>query len=631
MIIKLGENFSITESDIQDSDSIMSDPDINKRFSKFAQELKVLAPKANDFLYFSSIMLHAAEASVINEDGTIKKDASGNPIKCTWNKTGGTWRWECTDSSIRPYKNNNGDIFPEEELLKAYKKWIGKPLCVDHKSSEVDAIRGVIVDAYYDHKHKRVIGLCALDKVNFPELARKVATGYATCVSMGTAVGRAICTDCATVARVESEFCDHMKRKNSYGEINVDLQPIELSIVVNGADPRAKIKQIIASANYLQQRINSEQNVIAKLANTNLDKEEVTRLQNEINELKSSLASFEKEFNEVSKEVNKEGDLNDAISMTGGTSNEPSDEMTVSNVSAPYGPSARYADGLLIDLRKMASVFESKLNNLQKTLNNIKEENMSDISKKGYFQGAGGVNEPTPGTAKYPKDPMNDKLKTQDKHMVGQIDTGPVDGMHPGVDSSPTSEMELKKKLLRAQQEERALRRAGFAQQAKEVMATISKEGYFQGGGDVNEPTPGKRKYNVDPGEGKARKEDKQLQGKKPFTEVGKEDGLYGDDLKVKEKLSQIKVDNPITKRKNNLFTVLADKTHPAYNYAKNILKKIQDQFKNKFKKTKEETEEEIMPSLKKMFDMSKETRDRDREITKYTAELARQRKLKSV
>jgi len=100
---------------------------------------------------------------------------------------------------------------------------------------------------------------------------------------------------------------------------------------------------------------------------------------------------------------------------------------------------------------------------------------------------------------------------------------------------------------------------------------------------------------------------------------------------KVKEKLSQIKVDNPITKRKNNLFTVLADKTHPAYNYAKNILKKIQDQFKNKFKKTKEETEEEIMPSLKKMFDMSKETRDRDREITKYTAELARQRKLKSV
>lgn len=96
---------------------------------------------------------------------------------------------------------------------------------------------------------------------------------------------------------------------------------------------------------------------------------------------------------------------------------------------------------------------------------------------------------------------------------------------------------------------------------------------------------------------------------------------------KVKEKLSQIKVDNPITKRKNNLFTVLADKTHPAYNYAKNILKKIQ----NQFKKAEEEPEEEIMPSLRKMFDMSKETRDRDREITKYTAELARQRKLKSV
>ncbi|HLG26276.1 MAG TPA: LAGLIDADG family homing endonuclease, partial [Paenisporosarcina sp.] len=79
---------------------------------------------------------------------------------------------------------HNCDIFPEEELIKAHKKWVGRPLCLDHKSSSVDMIRGVIVDTYYDRKHKRVIALCALDKINYPDLARKVSTGYATSVSM---------------------------------------------------------------------------------------------------------------------------------------------------------------------------------------------------------------------------------------------------------------------------------------------------------------------------------------------------------------------------------------------------------------------------------------------------------------
>jgi len=44
-----------------------------------------------------------------------------------------------------------------------------------------------------------------------------------------------------------SEFCSHVKSRTHYGEINLDLNPIELSIVVTGADPRAKIRKIIAS------------------------------------------------------------------------------------------------------------------------------------------------------------------------------------------------------------------------------------------------------------------------------------------------------------------------------------------------------------------------------------------------
>ena len=62
---------------------------------------------------------------------------------------------------------------------------------------------------------------------------------------MGTAVGKAICTDCGNVAKVEADFCEHMLNKSCYGEINVELKPIELSIVVNGADQKARIRHLM--------------------------------------------------------------------------------------------------------------------------------------------------------------------------------------------------------------------------------------------------------------------------------------------------------------------------------------------------------------------------------------------------
>lgn len=255
-LIKLGEAQVI--KDIHATEDVLNDPSVMAimaddaaimlEFKKFAEDLKKLAPKAKDFLYFSAIMMHAAEASTLESDGSLKKDASGKEVQASWEKVDDSWKWVCSDERVKPYKNSNNDIFPEEELIKAHKKWVGRPLCLDHKSSSVDMIRGVIVDTFYDRKHKRVIALCALDKINYPDLARKVSTGYANSVSMGTAVGRAICTDCGKVARVEQDFCDHMRRKSCYGEINVDLNPIELSIVVNGADPKAQIRYVVAAA-----------------------------------------------------------------------------------------------------------------------------------------------------------------------------------------------------------------------------------------------------------------------------------------------------------------------------------------------------------------------------------------------
>ena len=194
--IKIGESLAITSSDIQSTESVLSNPEIVMRFEKIANELKTIAPKANDFLYFTAIMMHAAEASLLDDSGTLKKDASGKDVTAHWDRSNDSWKWVCSDSNVMPYKNANCDIFPEEELVKAHKQWIGRPLCLDHKSDSVDHIRGVIIDTYYDMPKKRVIALCALDKKNYPDLARKVTSRYATSVSMGTAVGRAICTDC---------------------------------------------------------------------------------------------------------------------------------------------------------------------------------------------------------------------------------------------------------------------------------------------------------------------------------------------------------------------------------------------------------------------------------------------------
>ena len=213
-----------------------------------------IAPKMEDFMYCHAIQMHAAEANLVDDSvGEFRKNARGEPVRGHFESVkdargADSVKWVSPDG-IALYKNQNGDIFPEEDLVKSHKDWIGKPLCKDHVSSSVDGIRGIIVDTFYDPKFKRVHALFALDRKNYPELARKVEAGYATNVSMGTAVGRSICTECANVATTEAEYCHHVKSKANYGEINKDLKPIELSLVVTGADPRAKVRMVLASFN----------------------------------------------------------------------------------------------------------------------------------------------------------------------------------------------------------------------------------------------------------------------------------------------------------------------------------------------------------------------------------------------
>lgn len=218
----------------------LASPEILDRLEKFARQVQALAPKSDDFLYFSIIFLKAAEASLIDDYGDLRKIGNDK----AWGFFDEEWKWQ---GNVKPHKNNNGDIFPESELKKASRKWIGLPLCVDHKSDSVDGIRGIILDTHYDEKLKQVVGLCALDRVNYPELARKVSTGVVRFGSMGTAVEISVCSECGNNARTPKEYCNHILSKSAHGEINVGLKPIEYSLVVQPAEPGAKLLRCIAS------------------------------------------------------------------------------------------------------------------------------------------------------------------------------------------------------------------------------------------------------------------------------------------------------------------------------------------------------------------------------------------------
>lgn len=545
--IKIGEAIEFSQNSIQDPNSVIAsiDPKIFDSMKKFAANLKRIAPKAEDFLYFAAVMMHSAEHVLVNDDGTPKLTRSGEKLEANWDTSGGTWKWVCNDPTVKPFKNSNGDIFPESQLILAHKKWVEKPLCIDHKSNSVDHIRGIIVDTYYDHILKRVIALCALDKKNYPELAQKVTSGLSNSVSMGVGVGRAICSDCGQVARTESDFCNHMRTKSSYGEINIDLSPIELSIVVNGADPKAKIKRIIASANAINEYVALKELELKKL-DKNATVEIIGQIKLGLNDAMNRLATLESDLKDSG---NNEKDANDlAYNQTQSTlaMDETETETTDLSLAPPHQRFA-FVDETANKLALLKEAIQRQLSEanimskeLEKLAKNIEtqEEQMSgtnDLNKQGYFQGGGGVNEPTPGMPKYPKDPMQEDLRDAgDKQMVGQPPfpgVGAVEDLHPSPASvDEKDELERKKMLARAE-EERMLKREAMLKKAKDSLA------YYQGGGGVNEPTLHKVKYPIDKLQTDLREDDdKQMVGQKPFPDVGAVDGLHPSPESVDQK-----------------------------------------------------------------------------------------------
>lgn len=201
-----------------------------------------IAPKEDDFLYIRNRAVSAGNV-IENEDGS----ATSVPIDEFYK------HYE-RYSKICRGANDNGDFFSEEELKKHYKSFIGKSVFVDHQNENVEAARGIIVDAVWNDRGKFVELLKAVDKKAYPELARGIEMGYITDTSMGCRCGSSICSICGNEAVTEDDFCDHILyyKGSTYNglpvfEDNRDVEFFEDSFVTQGADPQAKILERVAS------------------------------------------------------------------------------------------------------------------------------------------------------------------------------------------------------------------------------------------------------------------------------------------------------------------------------------------------------------------------------------------------
>ena len=158
--------------------------------------------------------------------------------------------------------NLNSDLFPLDELKKAYPTFIGRGLYMDHNAQSVANAVGKVFDAKLledptatEEEGKYYVGcLCGVDKTTHPDIAAKVAHGVIDSVSMGASCGSCQCNICNRVCHTPEEFCVHLQHQGQIDpetgkkciSINRDVNFTELSIVGVAADPMAKMQQVFA-------------------------------------------------------------------------------------------------------------------------------------------------------------------------------------------------------------------------------------------------------------------------------------------------------------------------------------------------------------------------------------------------
>ena len=122
-----------------------------------------------------------------------------------------------TTRAISSRVNANHDGWPPEELRRAYRTFVGRPVYVDHNNWDLKRSRGVVIDAkQYENKlasgHEDVWVelLIEVDAQAFPKLAQTIIDGDIDSVSMGADVEYTICSVCSNKAHDVLQYCTHI-------------------------------------------------------------------------------------------------------------------------------------------------------------------------------------------------------------------------------------------------------------------------------------------------------------------------------------------------------------------------------------------------------------------------------------
>ena len=173
--------------------------------------------------------------------------------------------------------NRNGIGFPLAELTKfrpapmnriVYKAWTGCPIHLEHDNEDYTKAHGCVLDTslspvsrYGDGKIFKVMGLYAIEKLKYPEIAMEVISGKIDTYSMGALADSFRCSYCDTPItqfthchhidpRAGVDFTPvtdwngqkHIAFRNAY-----DLTPFELSIVRDPAWTTAQSGYVLES------------------------------------------------------------------------------------------------------------------------------------------------------------------------------------------------------------------------------------------------------------------------------------------------------------------------------------------------------------------------------------------------
>lgn len=176
--------------------------------------------------------------------------------------------------------NNNGDCFPEPELLRfdpqrncvVYQTFQNAPLHLNHKAEDRTKALGFLPDVHFNRDAEDdhfVEALVAVDRVKNKQIAAELESGKRNEFSMGCLASKVECSICASVAATEEELCHHLryhKGQRDYRGPETGWQPkhcfercfgvtyTELSVVDDAADRTAVTQALLGKLAASRQR-----------------------------------------------------------------------------------------------------------------------------------------------------------------------------------------------------------------------------------------------------------------------------------------------------------------------------------------------------------------------------------------